>query len=126
MKIAVIIVRVLLGALFVFGAVAFFFHLPMKQPELSADQKTFMAGAMATVYLFPLIKITELICGLALIIGRFVPLAIVVIFPVSLNILLYHAFLGPAELPMAVGILIANLFLAYAYRKNYTALLAAK
>lgn len=126
MKIAVIIVRVLLGALFVFGAVVYFLHLPMKQPEMSADQKTFMAGVMASVYLFPLIKITELVCGLALIIGRFVPLAVVVIFPVTLNILLYHAFLGPAELPMAVVLLLANLFLAYAYRKNYTSMLVAK
>lgn len=126
MKIAVIVVRVLLGALFVFGAVAYFLHLPMKQPVMSVDQKTFMAGAMASVYLFPLIKFTELVCGLAMIIGRFVPLAVVVIFPVTLNILFYHAFLDLEKLPIAIILLLANLFLAYAYRKNYTSMLVAK
>ncbi|MBC6110790.1 DoxX family membrane protein [Pedobacter fastidiosus] len=126
MKIAIIIVRLLLGALFVFGAVVYFFHIPMEEPAMSVDQKTFMSGVMASVYLFPLIKATELICGLALVIGRFVPLAVVVIFPVTLNIFLYHAFLGPKDLPMAVILLLANLFLAYAYRKNYTTLLVAK
>jgi len=51
----------------------------------------------ATVYLMPLLKVTELLCGLAFISGRFVPLATVVIFPITLNILLFHTFLAPGR-----------------------------
>ena len=47
-----------------------------------------MAGMMATQYLFPLVKLTEIICGLAILTGFFVPLALVVLAPVMLNIVL--------------------------------------
>ena len=125
MKIAVMIVRILMGLLFLFAAIVVLFKLA-PQPELKGSVKLFMQGMEASVYLLPLIKITELLCGLAFLIGRFVPLATVAIFPITLNILLYHAFLAPEGLPMAIAILLANLFLAYAYRKNYASMLAAK
>jgi putative oxidoreductase len=125
MKIAVIIVRVLLGALFVFSAVVVLFNLMTPPPQTGPIQK-YMEGIIASGYLFKLIKITELVCGLALIIGRFTPLATVVIFPISVNILFTHAMLAPEGLPTAIFVIAANLFLAYAYRKNYATLVMAK
>lgn len=120
MKIAVIIIRVLLGAMYLFASVSYFFHLmPKEAPAMTAAQTTFMAGVMASVYLMPLIKVTELVCGALLLIGRTAPLAALVIFPVTLNIFLYHAFLGPKELPMVAVMLLFNLFLFYAYRAKY-------
>ncbi|MBE7179202.1 MAG: DoxX family protein, partial [Mucilaginibacter polytrichastri] len=48
MKIAVIIVRVLMGAMFLFASLAVLLHLDMgKQPEMSEGQKKFMEGMMA-------------------------------------------------------------------------------
>lgn len=127
MKIAIIIVRTLLGLLFVFSAVVILFNVQMEQPKLSPNAATFMTGLMATGYFMKLLKITELICGLLLIVNRWAPLATVALFPISVNIFFYHAFLTePKEIPMAVIVLLANLFLAYAYRKNYVGLLEAK
>lgn len=125
MKIAVIIVRVLLGLMFLLGSLAFFFKLG-PQPELKGNMKLFMDGVQATGYFMPLLKATELLCGLAFVAGRFVPLATVVIFPVTLNILLFLLFVAPEGQIMGVLIMAANLFLAYAYRKNYATLLVAK
>lgn len=125
MKIAVIIVRTLLGLLFLFSSIVVLFKL-VPQPPLRGGSKLFMEGLVASVYFIPLLKITELLCGLAFISGRFVPLATVVIFPVILNILLYHAFLAPEGLPIALLLLLANLFLAYACRKNYALLVAPR
>ncbi len=125
MKIAVIIVRVLMGLMFLFASIVVLFKL-VPQPELKGAQKIFMEGLAASVYFLPLLKITELLCGLAFLSGRFVALATVVIFPIVLNIALYHAFLAPEGLPMGLILLLANLFLAYAYRKNYSGLLAVK
>jgi len=119
MKIAVIIVRVLLAAMYLFASVSYFLNLMPKAPEMTAAQTSFMTGVMASVYLFPLIKITELVGGILLLIGRTAPLAALVIFPVTLNIFLYHAFLGPKDLPMVGVMLIFNLFLFYAYRAKY-------
>ncbi|MGB4774479.1 MAG: DoxX family membrane protein [Daejeonella sp.] len=126
MKIAVLIIRILIGLLLVFSSVVVLFKL-VPQPEQTGNVKIFMAGMMASVYLFPLVKVIELICGIAFISGRFVPLATVVIFPITLNIFLFHAFLTPPQdMPVAVLLLLGNLFLAYYYRKNYEGLLRAK
>ncbi len=119
MKIAVIIVRVLLAAMYLFASVSYFLNLMPKAPAMSAAQTTFMGGVMASVYLFPLIKGTELIAGVLLLINRTAPLAAIIIFPVTLNIFLYNAFLSPKELPMMAVLLLFNLFLFYAYRAKY-------
>src|SRR4051795_1159947 len=114
MKIAVIIVRILMGLVFVFSAAVVLFKL-FPQPELKGDVKTFMTGLETTRYFIPLLKITELVCGVAFIVGRFVPLATVVIFPIILNILLFHTFVAREGLPVAILLFLANLFLAYNY-----------
>jgi putative oxidoreductase len=125
MKIAVVIVRVLLGALLVFSAIVALFNL-VPTPPLTGPIKIFMEGILASGYLFKLIKVTELVCGLALIVGRFTPLATVILFPISVNILFIHASLAPEGLPVALFVILANLFLAYAYRKNYETLVMSK
>lgn len=85
-----------------------------------------MAGIMASGYLMTFIKVTELVCAIAFLIGRFVPLATVVIFPITLNILLTHIFVAPEGILTAALLLIGNLFLAWYYRKNYEPLFAMK
>ena len=125
MKIAIIIVRVLLGALFIFSAAAVLFNL-VEQPPLTGAMLKFNDGMIATGYLLKLIKVTELICGIALVVGLFAPLATVVIFPISINIFFVHAFLAPEGMPIAIFVILANLFLAYSYRKHYTSLFLAK
>jgi putative oxidoreductase len=131
MKIAYHVVRVLLGLMFLFAAGSYYamqFKL-MPPPDMSKSSeaaKAFMTGMNAVVYLMPFVKVIELICGLLLVIGRFVPLATVMLFPIILNIIGFHAYAGPEELPMAIVLLIANLFLAYTCRKHYTGLLASK
>ncbi len=125
MKIAVIIVRVLVGLLFLFASITYFLNV-VPPPELTGDAKAFTDGINAARYLMPLVKVIELVCGIAFVAGRFVPLAIVLIMPIAVNILLVHAFLRPDALPVAVVLFAALLFLAYAHREHYRPLLAAQ
>jgi len=125
MKKANLVVRIALGALYLFASVSFFLNLA-PQPQLSGNMLTFMSGLMASQYMFPLVKAVELLCGIALVSGFFLPLAIVAIFPISLNIFLIHVFLAPADLPIAIFIIAANLYLAYAYRGCYKGLFSTK
>jgi len=125
MKIAVIIVRVLTGLLFIFGSVAFFLQLG-GEPKLEGNMKTYFDGLVASGYFLPLLKITELICGLALVAGRFVPLALVILAPITINILFVHIFLERSGLPVAIILVLANLFLAYANWNKFKPLLEAK
>lgn len=125
MKIAIIIVRILVGLLFLFASITYFLNL-IPQPEMTGNPKIFNDGLAASGYIMPVVKTLELLCGLAFVSGRFVALAVVVIFPIAVNILLVHAILLPDGLVIAIPLFLGILFLAYAYRKNYAPLFAAK
>jgi len=125
MKIAMIIVRTLMGLLFIFGAVVFLFNL-FTPPPMDGPIKTFNEGLAASGYFFTLLKITELICGILLVVGRFVPLALVILSPIIVNILMVHLFLDRSGLPVAIFLVLANIFIAYYYRDRFEPLLRAK
>jgi len=124
MKITVILVRSLMGLLFLFSSITFLFKLITPPPPTGA-MKTFSDGLAASVYLMPTVKIIELTCGLAFLSGRFVPLASILIAPIIINILLVHAFLGPQGLPLAIFLVLANGLLAYHHRDSYKPLFKA-
>ena len=125
MKIAMIITRVLMGGMFLFASIVVLFKL-MPQPETTGNVKILMDGFAASGYLMTTVKLFELVCGAAFLIGIFVPLATVVIFPITLNIFLFHLYLDPSGLPIAILMIIGNLFLAYYYRDKYKGLFVAK
>ncbi len=125
MKIAVIVVRSLMGALFLFASVTYLFKL-YTPPETTGAMKVFNDGLAASGYFMNLVKITELICGLALISGRFVPLALVVLSPIIVNIFFVHLYLDPQNLPVAVFLILANSFLGYANWEKFKPLFESK
>lgn len=125
MRIAMILVRSLLGLLFVFASVTYFFKLITPPPPAGA-MKVFNDGLEASRYLMPTVKVVELVCGLAFLSGRWVPLASVLIAPIIVNIFLISVFLvGPQGLPLAVFVVLANGFLAYYHRDRYRPLFRA-
>lgn len=124
MRIAVIIVRTLMGLLFLFASITFFFKL-ITPPPLTGAMKLFNDGLEAARYLMPTVKVIELICGLAFVTGRFVPLATILIAPIIVNIFFVHVLLAPEGIPVAVFLVLANSFLAYYHREAYKPLLKA-
>lgn len=126
MKIAAIIIRTLIGLLFLFASITYFLNLAPPPENLTGEAKIFMDGLAASKYIMPVSKFFELVCGLAFVSGRFVPLAVVLIFPIALNILLINAIHLPSGLPIAIPLFAGILFLAYYHRRNYAALFEAK
>jgi putative oxidoreductase len=122
MKIAVIIVRVLMGFMFVASAIVVLFNL-VDVPPMEGKVKLFNEGIAAAGYFIPMLKIIELICGIALILGRFQALISVAIFPITVNIFVFHVVLSPEGLPGAIFLLLGNLFLLYVNRQKYQPLL---
>lgn len=125
MKIAVIIIRSLLGLMFLWASAAYFLKL-YPTPVMTGSVKTFNEGIAASVYLMPFVKGVELICAILLLVGRYVALALVALFPIMLNIVCFHAFLQPEALPLVGTLLIMLLFLAYTQRAKYAPLFTAK
>jgi len=113
MKKLPLIARILLGLIFfVFGLNGFLNFIP-QPPDLPERMMTFMNGMLATGYMFPLIKGTEVVCGALLLMGAFVPLALVVLAPIVLNIFLVHAFMAPDGLVIALVIGLLEVYLAF-------------
>lgn len=128
MTIAMIIVRTLLGLLFIAASISYFALIMgfMEMPPIEGPLKTFNEGLAASGYFFTLLKITELTCGILLVAGRFVPLALVIISPIIVNIFMVQLFLDRSGLPLAIFLVIADIFIAYNYRDKFAPLLRSK
>jgi uncharacterized membrane protein YphA (DoxX/SURF4 family) len=122
MKTAVLIVRVLLGVIFVvFGLNGFLQFLP--QPAMPQGAIAFFGALAASGYFLPLLFASQLLGGALLLLGM-VPLGLVILAPVIVNIVAFHVFLAPGGLPFAVVVASLALFLAWAHRGAYRPLLA--
>ena len=100
MKIVTVIARILLGLLFlVFGLNGFLHFIPMQPPTGLAGQ---YMGALFLSHYLVVVFVLEAVGGLLLLINRYVPLALVLLGPVIVNIVLFHACLAPTGLPMAL------------------------
>lgn len=119
------VARLLLGLIFlVFGLNGFFNFLPM--PPMPERAAAFGMALMQSGYFLPMLKSIEVLSGALLILGLYAPLGIVMLFPIVINIFLFHFFLAPEGLPMAIGILAVELYLIYAYREAFKGILEAK
>ncbi|MDP2362082.1 MAG: DoxX family membrane protein [bacterium] len=118
MKITSTVLRVLMGLLFLFASLTYWFKL-IVPPPLEGAMKVFNDGLEASRYLIPTVKALELLGGLALVLGRFVPLALLVLAPIVVNILLIHIFLAPEGLPIALFLVVASLLVAYQRRDSF-------
>ncbi|WP_245954273.1 hypothetical protein [Paenibacillus flagellatus] len=77
---------------------------------------------LGTGYLLVTEKSLELAGGLLLLSGRFVPLAAAALFPVTVNIVLFHAFVDRGLLPLVLGMLAAHLYVLWTKRSHYAGL----
>jgi len=125
-SITTVVARVLLGLIyFVFG-LNFFLHFLPTPPPPDGVAGSFVGGLFQSGYFFPVLKGIEVVVGALLIARLFVPLSLVILAPISLHILLFHAFLAPANVALSVVILALNLYLAWVYRDYYKPLLQSK
>lgn len=120
-------IRLLMGlAFFVSGLNGLHPFLPQPSAPMSEGAMAFAGALMKTGYMMPLIFVTQLITGVFLLANRFVPLALALIAPFLVNSIAFHVFLAPSGLVMA-GIFAAfELYLAWAYRKAFAPMLAAR
>jgi uncharacterized membrane protein YphA (DoxX/SURF4 family) len=118
------VARLVLGLIFfVFGLNGFLNFIP--QPPHEGQALAFLVGLGQSGYFFPLLKGTEVLLGLALLANRWVPLALTVLAPITVNILAFHLFLEPQGLEIALLVLGLNVGLARYYRAAYRSLLAS-
>ena len=121
MKIVTIIARLLLGLTFlVFGSNAFLHFLPMPPlPQGSAG--LYLRAFFESGYVY-VIGALQVIGGLLLLIGRFVPLGLTILGAIIFNILVFHTLMAPEGFPPALVVTVLELFLVWRYRDAFAGL----
>ena len=109
--------RLVLGLVFVvFGLNGFFLFIPV--PPMAEPAQRFIGAIIATHYLMPLVKVTEIVGGLLLLSGCHVPLALVLLGPVLVNILCFHLFLDFSGALPAIVFTALYAVIAYDHRER--------
>lgn len=117
------IVRILLGLILIaFGVNKLYAFIPLPQPSPQAAD--FLSSLASTGYVLTVIAVFEIIIGLLLLFKKWVPFALLVLVPLSLNILLFHLFLDVPSIGTAIVVVVLNGILLYKYRRKYSALFA--
>jgi putative oxidoreductase len=122
MKVLTVIARILLGLIFVFfGSNGLLHFLPMPPlPQGVAGEYLHSFFASGYVYV---ISSFQLVGGLLLLIGRFVPLGLTILGAVIVNIWAFHLLMAPEGLPPAVVVTVLELFLVWSYRDRFAGIL---
>ena len=124
MKILTIVIRILLGLIFVFfGSNGLLHFLPMPPlPEGVTGEflHSFLASGYASV-----ISVFQVLGGLLLLIGLFVPLGLTILGAIIVNIWIFHLLMArePGALVPAIVVSILELFLVWSYRARFKEIL---
>lgn len=112
------VVRILLGLVLVVFPINALFIKAFK-PKMPEKAQAVMTAFSQTGYLLTFVQVTELVVGIALLTGYFTPLALLILLPISVNILLFHTYLAPPVVGPGLFIFLMNIFLIYSYKEHY-------
>ena len=118
-----LLVRIVLGIiLVVFGSNKFLHFLPL--PPATGSAAEFMNSLGATGYIFPFVGILEVFIGVMLLLKKWVAFVLILLAPISINILLFHLFIDIPGASVAFLVAILNGILIYKRWKYYSPLFA--
>lgn len=124
MKIARIIASLLLGGLFLFAGLFYFFGTMPPPPPADTPAGMFFGAFAAGGYL-TFVKVLEIVGGLLVVIPRTRVAGLLVLTPIVVNVVAFHVFItggqGLVGAPLAAAAL--NLFLIWSHRRGLAALL---
>lgn len=120
MRYAILGARIILGLMFLILGLNGILHFVRMPPTGDAAAWYSVAGMHQWMNF---VAVVELICGVLLLVNRFVPLALVLLAPTIMNIFLFRAVLWPTGAGIAILALILEIFLLAVYWKSFRPLL---
>lgn len=125
MKIVTNIARYLLALmLLVFGSNKFLGFMEM--PPMPEQAQTYLAALGSTGILFSLLGVIYIVTAITLVLDRFAALMLLVLAPVAVNILLFHATLAPSGIGPGIVLTVLLILTMIRYKPQYEPLLKAK
>ena len=118
MKIVTVIARILLGLTFVVFGLNGLLNFLDTGPLPAGLAGQFIVALAASHY-FWVVAAVQIAGGALLLMNRYVPLALVLLGPVIVNIISFHAFLSPSGAVPAVVVTILWLIVFYSNRQHF-------
>ncbi|MBI2280829.1 MAG: DoxX family protein [Bacteroidetes bacterium] len=113
------IICLLFGLMFInAGLNKFLNYIPVPDDMPEAMVKLTEA-LMSISWLMPLVAVVEIVGGILFIIPKFRALGAIIIFPIVVGIVLTHTINEPSGLPMALVLLLINLWVFFENREKY-------
>ncbi len=114
----ILALRILLGVLLVvFGSNKFIGYLP--DFEFENPDAGVLFGAFAGSYILKTVGIIEVLVEFLLLTNKAIPFALVLLAPISVNIILFHATLDSANIGPGVLVFLIHSFLIFKFWDNY-------
>ena len=95
-------------------------------PIAGPEARPFQLAMHEAGYFMPIMAATFLVTGLSFAVDRYAALSTIVLFPISINILLFHSLLEAGQFPVAIFFFAINCFMLWYCRAAYAPLLRAK
>lgn len=109
--------RIVFGLfLIVFGTNKFLHFMPAAQ--MSEAAMNYFSALMSTNTL-NVVAIVEILAGISLLVNKFGALMMIILMIISINAMLFHAFLEPSSIWGAVVLLLFNMVMLYSYKDRY-------
>jgi putative oxidoreductase len=124
-KWSIIISRFLLGIIFLINGINMFAQfMPLPDPQQPEMAQRFLNLLHEAGYFYPVIGIVKILTAMALLSNRFLPLMLVVMFPVTLNGLLYHLRMDAQMAPVAMVVALIQVYLIAINKDKYLPMLS--
>ena len=123
--------RIIVGAIFVVfgtnGIAMLYFgspFIPMEAPPEGSPAAQYFA-VLAGSYILKTVKIVEVLGGLMLLSGIYMPLGAIILMPIVINIFLFHYTMAPGygEMAMSITLLAGEGVIFWAYWAYFKSLL---
>ena len=124
MKVATVIVRIVLGLAFTVFGLNFFLDFIPKPPPPTGLIGEYLHVLVTSGYIY-VIGGVQLLSGILLLIGRFVPLALTLLGAMIFNILTFHILMDLKGIPPGIVVTLLWAFLVWRYRDRFAGILSA-
>ena len=118
-------VRFVLGSVFLIDGLNKVFEF-MKTPNFTPPAKKIILAIMESGYLWEAIAGVEIVGGIFLVTGFFVPLGLVLLAPVIINIVFFHFYLDPGGVLIPFVLIIFEGHLLFYYREKFVVFFQAR
>ena len=120
------LIRVLAGGFIFVSGLMMLGLFGWEPPVAGPEARPFQSAMHNAGYFLPIITAIFLVVGASVVCNWHGAVSSLVLLPISVNIVLFHAVLEAGQLPLAIGFFAVNCYLLWYYREQFRPLWRSK